>query len=226
MGRLGAAPRTIRQADDRLRRVYSDCYIRERRITAYIERLAVDKSGHARDTACYDLMESKWKGPPVSAAVLARIEAALASFRLVDETSFLDQEAFIVRIYVTLLEKRVCHDNPDVGHDQVLRRCASDPKLASGDILVDALFRFGLHMGQDDIRDAYLEALEGEITDANMDGARSPLAAAWLDLLLRQRTTATAWREAGCALVDIVDCMLAAVEASMSILWASESASE
>ena len=81
-------------------------------------------------------------------------------------------------------------------------------------------------MGHDDIRDAYLEALDGQITDANMDGASSPLAAAWLDLLLRQRTTAAAWRESGCALVDIVDCMLAAVEASMSILWASESASE
>jgi hypothetical protein len=37
---------------------------------------------------------------------------------------------------------------------------------------------------------------------------------------------AAAWREPGCALVDIVDCMLAAVEASMSILWASDSASE
>ena len=41
-----------------------------------------------------------------------------------------------------------------------------------------------------------------------------------------QRTTATAWRESGCALVDIVDFMLAAVEASMGILRASESASE
>ena len=41
-----------------------------------------------------------------------------------------------------------------------------------------------------------------------------------------QRTTATAWRESGCALVDIVDFMLAAVEASMGILRVSESASE
>ena len=69
------------------------------------------------------------------------------------------------------------------------------------------------------------EALEGEITCVNIDGASSQLAAAWLELLLRQRTTAAAWRESGCALVDIVDCMLAAVEAT-SILWASESASE
>ena len=67
--------------------------------------------------------------------------------------------------------------------------------------------------------------MEGEITDVNIDGASSQ-AAAWLDLLLRQRTTATAWREAGCALVDIVDCMLAAVEAGMSILRSSESAIE
>ena len=57
----------------------------------------------------------------------------------------------------------------------------------------------------------------------NIDGASSQLAAAWLELLLRKRTTAAAWRESGCALVDIVDCMLATVEAT-SILWASESA--
>ena len=75
------------------------------------------------------------------------------------------------------------------------------------------------------VRDAYLEAMEGEITRVNIDGASSQLAAAGLDLLLRQQTTAAAWRESGCALVDIVDCMLAAVEAT-SILWASESASE
>ena len=81
-------------------------------------------------------------------------------------------------------------------------------------------------MGQDDIRDAYLEALEGEITNVNIDHASSQLVAAWLRLLLCRRTTAAAWRESGCALVDIVDCMLAAVEASMNILWASESASE
>jgi hypothetical protein len=103
-----------------------------------------------------------------------------------------------------------------------LRRCASDAKFASDATLVDALFGFGLYMGQDDIRAAYLEALVGEITDVSA----SSRAAAWLGLLLRQRTTATAWREAGCALVDIVDCMLAAVEASMSILRASESAIE
>ena len=130
-----------------------------------------------------------------------------------------------MELYVYLLETRACNDNPDLGRDQVLRRCASDAKFASGATLVDALFGFGLYMGQDDIRAAYREALEGEITDVNIDGASSQ-AAAWLDLLLRQRTTATAWREAGCALVDIEDCMLAAVEASMSILWASESASE
>ena len=78
-------------------------------------------------------------------------------------------------------------------------------------------------MGQDDIRDAYLEALD-EITNVNIDDASSQLVAAWLRLLLCRRTTAAAWRESGCALVDIVDCMLAAVEASMSILRASESA--
>ena len=115
-----------------------------------------------------------------------------------------------------------CNDNPDLGRDQVLRRCASDAKFASDATLVDALFGFGLYMGQDDIRAAYLEALVGEITDVSA----SSRAAAWLGLLLRQRTTATAWREAGCALVDIVDCMLAAVEASMSILGASDSANE
>ena len=129
---------------------------------------------------------------------------------------------------VGLLEKRVFFDNPDMGYDRVLRRCANDAKFASGGLLVDALFRFGLHMRDPEnvVRDAYLEAMEGEITCVNIDGASSQLAAAWLDLLLRQRTTAAAWRESGCALVDIVDCMLAAVEASMSILWASESASE
>ena len=103
-----------------------------------------------------------------------------------------------------------CNDNPDLGRDQVLRRCASDAKFASGATLVDALFGFGLYVGQDGIRAAYLEALEGEITDVNIDGASSQLAAAGLDLLLRQQTTAAAWRESGCALV----------------LWASESASE
>ena len=75
-------------------------------------------------------------------------------------------------------------------------------------------------------RGAYLEALGGEVTRVNIDGESLQLAAAWLELLLRQRTTAAAWRESGCALVDIVDCMLAAVEASMSILRASESAIE
>ena len=137
----------------------------------------------------------------MSAALLARIETAVES-------------------YVYLLEKRVCNDNPNLGRDQILRRCASDAKFASGEVLVDALFRFGIHMGQDDTRDAYIEAL-GEITNANIDDA-----AAWLHLLLCRRTTAAAWRESGCALVDIVDCMLTAVEVSMSILWASESASE
>ena len=134
----------------------------------------------------------------------------------------------IVDLYVYMLEKRVFFDNPDMGYDGVLRRCANDAKFASGGLLVDALFRFGLHMRDPEnvVRDAYLEAMEGEITCVNIDGASSQLAAAGLDLLLRQQTTAAAWRESGCALVDIVDCMLAAVEASMSILRASESASE
>ena len=85
-------------------------------------------------------------------------------------------------------------------------------KFASGGLLVDALFRFGLHMREPEnvVRDAYLEAMEGEITCVNIDGASSQLAAAGLDLLLRQQTTAAAWRESGCALV----------------LWASERASE
>ena len=117
-----------------------------------------------------------------------------------------------------------CNDNPDLGRDQVLHRCASDAKFASGEILVDALFRSG--MGQEDPRGAYLEALEGEITNVNIDDASSQLVAAWLRLLLCRRTTAAAWRVSGCALVDIVDCMLAAVETSMSILRANESASE
>ena len=113
---------------------------------------------------------------------------------------------------VGLLEKRVFFDNADIGYDGVLRRCANDAKFASGGLLVDALFRFGLHMRDPEnvVRDAYLEAMEGEITCVNIDGASSQLAAAWLELLLRQRTTAAAWRESGCALV----------------LWASESASE
>ena len=125
----------------------------------------------------------------------------------------------VLELYVYLLEMRVWNDNPDLGRDQVAR-CASDAKFASGAILVDALFGFGLYMGQYDIRAAYLEALVGETTDVSA----SSRAAAWLGLLLRQRTTATAWREAGCALVDIVDCMLPAVEASMSVLRAIESA--
>jgi hypothetical protein len=164
----------------------------------------------------------------MSAAVLARIEAALDASRSLDEASFLGAEGRIVELYVLMLEKRVFFNNPDLGYDNVLRRCANDAKLASGEILVDALFRFGLHMGDPEnvVRDAYLEALEGEITDVDMDGTRSQLAAAWLDMLLRQRTTVAAWRESGCALVDIVDCMLAAVEAGMSILQASESAGE
>ena len=86
------------------------------------------------------------------------------------------------QLYVYLLETRVCNDNPDLGRDQVLRRCASDAKFASGATLVDALFGFGLYMGQDDIRAAYLEALVGEITDVSA----SSRAAAWLGLLLRQ----------------------------------------
>ena len=172
-------------------------------------------------------MLSKWEGPPVSAAVLARIEAALDAPRSLDEASFLGAEGRIADLYAYMLEKRVFFDNPDMGYDGVLRRCANDAKFASGGLLVDALFRFGLHMCDPEnvVRDAYLEAMEGEITCVNIDGASSQLAAAWLELLLRQRTTAAAWRESGCALVDIVDCMLAAVEAT-SILWASESASE
>ena len=74
-----------------------------------------------------------------------------------------------------------CSDNPDLGRDQVLCRCASDAKFASGATLVDALFGFGLYMGQDDIRAAYLKALVGEITDVSA----SSRAAAWLGLLLR-----------------------------------------
>ena len=113
---------------------------------------------------------------------------------------------------VGLLEKRVFFDNPDMGYDRVLRRCANDAKFASGGLLVDALFKFRLHMRDPEkvVRDAYLEAMEGVITCVNIDGASSQLAAAGLDLLLRQQTTAAAWRESGCALV----------------LWASESASE
>ena len=203
--------------------MFSDRYIRERRILGYIEYLAAVKSGFAWRN--YNLMLSKWEGPPVSAALLARIETALDALRSLDDASFLGVEAEIVESYVYLLEKRVCNDNPDLGYDQILRRCASDATFASGEVLVDALFRFGLQMGQDDIRDAYLEALEGEITNVSIDHASSQLVAAWLRLLLCRRTTAAAWRESGCALVDIVDCMLAAVEAT-TILWASESASE
>ena len=61
---------------------------------------------------------------------------------------------------VGLLEKRVFFDNPDMGYDGVLRRCANDAKFASGGLLVDALFRFGLHMRDPEnvVRDAYLEA--------------------------------------------------------------------
>ena len=219
---------TVRQADDRLRRVYSDCYIRERRITGYIEYLAVVKSGFAWNKAYCNLMLSKWDGPPVSAAVLARIEAALDASRSLDEASFLGAEGRIVDLYVYMIETRVFFDNPYMGYDRVSRRCANDAKFASGGLLVDALFRFGLHMCDPEnvAMDAYLEALECEIYDLNIDGASSQLAAAWLELLLRQRTTAAAWRESGCALVDIVDCMIAVVEAIMIILWASESASE
>ena len=55
-------------------------------------------------------------------------------------------EARIVNLYVYMLETRGFFDNPDMGYDRVLRRCASDAKFASGGLLVDALFRFGLHM--------------------------------------------------------------------------------
>ena len=187
-GSTWCSPRTVRQADDRLRRVHSDCYVRERRITGYMESLAVVKSGFAWNEAYCNLMLSKWEGPPVSAALLARVEAALDASRSLDGASFLGAEASIVELYVYLLETRVCNDNPDLGRDQVLRRCASDAKFASDATLVDALFGFGLYMGQDDIRAAYLEALVGEITDVSA----SSRAAAWLGLLLRQRTTATA----------------------------------
>ena len=82
-------------------------------------------------------------------------------------------------LYVYMLEKRVFFDNPDMGYDRVLRRCANDAKFASGGLLVDALFRFGLHMRDPEnvVRDAYLEALESEITCVNIDGASSQLAA-------------------------------------------------
>ena len=99
-GSTWCSPRTVRQADDRLRRVYSDCYIRERRITGYIEYLAVVKSGFAWNKACCNLMLSKWEGPPVSAAVLARIEAALDASRSLDEASFLGAEGRIVELYI------------------------------------------------------------------------------------------------------------------------------
>lgn len=57
-GSTQCSPRTVRQADDRLRRVYSDCYIRERRITGYIEFLAGVKPCFAWHGAYYNLMLS------------------------------------------------------------------------------------------------------------------------------------------------------------------------
>jgi hypothetical protein len=107
-GSTWCSPRTIRQADDRLRRVYLECYIRERRITGYIEYLAVVKSGFAWNEAYCNLMLSKWEGPPVSAALLARVEAALDASRSLDGASFLGAEASIVELYVYLLETRGC----------------------------------------------------------------------------------------------------------------------
>ena len=58
-----------------------------------------------------------------------------------------------------------------------MRRCANDAKFASGGLLVDALFRFGLHMRDPEnvVRDAYLEAMEGEITRVNIDAMLSLL---------------------------------------------------
>ena len=90
---------------------------------------------------------------------------------------------------VGLLEKRVFFDNPDMGYDGVLRRCANDAKFASGGLLVDALFRFGLHMCdlENVVRDAYLEALEDAITCVIIDGASSQLAAAWLGCASERR---------------------------------------
>ena len=44
---IWGSPRTVRQADDRLHQVYSDCYIRECRILGYIAYLAAVKSGFA-----------------------------------------------------------------------------------------------------------------------------------------------------------------------------------
>ena len=88
--------------------MHSDCYVRERRITGYIEYLAVVKSGFAWNEAYCNLMLSKWEGPPVSAALLARVEAAVDASRSLDGASCLGAEASIVELYVYLLETRGC----------------------------------------------------------------------------------------------------------------------
>ena len=107
-----------------------------------------------------------------------------------------------VGLYALLLEKRACFDNPGGEKASVLRRCASDTRFASGDILVDALLKFGLRKGDPEnaVREAYLTGW-----DANVSGL--PLAVAWLERVKQGQTTAAAWRDSGCALVDLVDCM-------------------
>ena len=153
----------------------------------------------------------------MSAAVLARIEAALDSSRSLDEASFLGAEADIVESYALLLEKRAFFDNPGGEKASVLRRCASDTRFASGDILVDALLKFGLRMGDPEnaVREAYLTGW-----DADVSGL--PLAVAWLERVKQGQTTAAAWRDSGCALVNLVDCMLAAVRVSIDVLHGSD----
>ena len=153
----------------------------------------------------------------MSAAVLARIEAALDSSRSLDEASFLGAEADIVESYALLLEKRAFFDNFGGEKASVLRRCASDTRFASGDILVDALLKFGVRMGDPEnaLREAYLTGW-----DADVSGL--PLAVAWLERAKQGQTTAAAWRDSGCALVDLVDCMLAAVRVSIDVLHGSD----
>ena len=206
-----ASPRTLRLADECLRRVYPDCFLRERRIMGYIEAGAKSRS------ACFRLMLSKWEGPLVSAAVLARIEAALDSSRSLDEASFLGAEADIVESYALLLEKRAFFDNPGGEEASVLRRCACDTRFASGDILVDALLKFGFRMG--DPENAVREAC---LTGWDADVSGLPLAVAWLERVKQGQMTAAAWRDSGCALVDLVDCMLAAVRVSIDVLHGSD----
>ena len=71
------------------------------------------------------------------------------------------------------------------------------------------------HMGGSELREAYLTGWECDVSGL-------PLAAAWLQRVMQGQTTAAAWRDSGCVLIDLLDCMLAAVRLSIDVLHGSD----